>query len=851
MTKTRDLANLIADSKIGPTEIDTSGTYTVGGIVTSGNVDGRDVSVDGTKLDGIEASADVTDATNVTAAGALMDSEVTNLAAVKALNQGLATTDEPTFRDGNLAVLGAVQGNGVTHVDVFVYDTSKDSDGGAWRHRTKDKSWYNESSGAKRGSRKEFPAVAVIAITNQLLTIYDADDPDLSMWMVFDCNAKDMLGGAHASGGSWLSGVTALNGEIFISSVSGYAPYLFAINLINEKGRMWDHGDLGLVTYNGNILARNDGLGMRTTDTTHTLIHLYCDDVAVTALPNAPIDASTGLPSPTIAVATNAGVSIVPDNGKKPWDIGYANYELTKHIIFTSKNHLIYSQSNNATQRIVKSYHVLPHSDLQNAQGGYQRGAETVAYGDLGISWDIPIGVSTQAVSGLAENAIGTSEKLILTDETLPATDIDKQLMVNFITSDYQTGWQLGDIDVATLSDTDTTNLVFSELVTNGDGSSTTGWTAHNATLSIVSSRLRVADNGLYTKAYQGVTTVVGKCYVVTADVGALTGGSAVLTAGHSNPAVDNWYTHNADRTTVGSLSLSFIATATTTYIGVGTESTYSGDFDNISCVLAEKDRSVRGKGLKPFGTVTKTAIGTGNDLVAYSGWSTSNYLLAPPNTALPSSATDVFTMMAWAKTTTDSTYQYIMSFGEDATGKSRQLSISSTDGHVSLDINGSNVEGGGDLGDDDWHYLCATHIGGGVIHVYADGELVKTGTLTLVASTSPSLKIGINASLGAYSFDGSIALARVSSTLISPEQVKKIYTDEKPLFAVGAKATLYGSSDAVTAVAYDTVTKEIHAGTSAGRSTFQGLVRTANTTNAVENAISASNGLVAECTDV
>lgn len=38
------------------------------------------------KLAGIEAGADVTDTTNVTAAGALMDSEVTNLAAVKAFN---------------------------------------------------------------------------------------------------------------------------------------------------------------------------------------------------------------------------------------------------------------------------------------------------------------------------------------------------------------------------------------------------------------------------------------------------------------------------------------------------------------------------------------------------------------------------------------------------------------------------------------------------------------------------------------------------------------------------------------------------------------------------------------------
>ena len=56
-----------------------------------------DLLEDGGKLDGIEAGADVTDTTNVTAAGALMDSELTSEASVKALNQGVATTDSPTF----------------------------------------------------------------------------------------------------------------------------------------------------------------------------------------------------------------------------------------------------------------------------------------------------------------------------------------------------------------------------------------------------------------------------------------------------------------------------------------------------------------------------------------------------------------------------------------------------------------------------------------------------------------------------------------------------------------------------------------------------------------------------------
>ncbi|MDC3289266.1 tail fiber domain-containing protein [Gammaproteobacteria bacterium] len=74
----------------------TGGAMT-GAITTNSTFDGRDVATDGTKLDGIEALADVTDTTNVTAAGALMDSELTDLTAVKSLDQGVATTDSPTF----------------------------------------------------------------------------------------------------------------------------------------------------------------------------------------------------------------------------------------------------------------------------------------------------------------------------------------------------------------------------------------------------------------------------------------------------------------------------------------------------------------------------------------------------------------------------------------------------------------------------------------------------------------------------------------------------------------------------------------------------------------------------------
>jgi hypothetical protein len=55
-----------------PVTISDAGSISV---PASQTVDGRDVSVDGTKLDGVEALADVTDAANVTAAGAVMDGD--------------------------------------------------------------------------------------------------------------------------------------------------------------------------------------------------------------------------------------------------------------------------------------------------------------------------------------------------------------------------------------------------------------------------------------------------------------------------------------------------------------------------------------------------------------------------------------------------------------------------------------------------------------------------------------------------------------------------------------------------------------------------------------------------------
>jgi hypothetical protein len=90
-------------------------------------------------------------------------------------------------------------------------------------------------------------------------------------------------------------------------------------------------------------------------------------------------------------------------------------------------------------------------------------------------------------------------------------------------------------------------------------------------------------------------------------------------------------------------------------------------------------------------------------------------------------------------------------------------------------------------------------------------------------------------------------ALIRLTATTPTADQIAKIYEDEKALFQPEGACTLYGASDAVTALAHDPDTGLLHVGTSAGRSVFQGLRRVSNTTTAVGTAISAVNGLVVE----
>lgn len=81
-----------------------------GDIIVTGTVDGRDVATDGTKLDGVEALADVTDATNVNAAGAVMESDFTPAHSLMVQQSG--TGSPAPLSVGTNTIVGRVSGGG-------------------------------------------------------------------------------------------------------------------------------------------------------------------------------------------------------------------------------------------------------------------------------------------------------------------------------------------------------------------------------------------------------------------------------------------------------------------------------------------------------------------------------------------------------------------------------------------------------------------------------------------------------------------------------------------------------------------------------------------------------------------
>jgi hypothetical protein len=258
------------------------------------------------------------------------------------------------------------------------------------------------------------------------------------------------------------------------------------------------------------------------------------------------------------------------------------------------------------------------------------------------------------------------------------------------------------------------------------------------------------------------------------------------------------------------------------------------------------EDRSVNNNDLQIIGEINKTPVAPGADLVAYSGFSENDYLVQPYNEDLDFGTGD-FCVMGWFKQSPTTDFHTYLSRGGRISiyidASTSKLNFRVTDG-----TNHMNCLSASAVDNDIWTFFVGVKLDGKTYN-YINGELGQVADYTTVGSLDGEFvtHIGVNHSSGARRPSDELALWRISATVPTADQIAKIYRDEKVLFQDGSQATLYGTSDAVTALAYDEKTELLHVGTSSGRSDFSGLRRINNTTTAITTSISAHNNLIAE----
>ena len=639
----------------------------------------------------------------------------------------------------------------------------------------------------------------------------------------------------------------------------------------------------------GGLKYRNSAVSSRTVTEQFSGYALASQhrDVAMTVLPNAPIDNVTKLPRPTILIGQDDGLSIIKDDysvveRQNTWNNGGGVWEVQfdeKHGGYWYST-AYYSETNGSypNHGLVVGYEsdLTATSTLSSGNGNYQdrihlSQGTAVSYLPAGF-WSsshipdfwFPSALSANGGKVTFTNQgeyFGTQSGLTLFDadyNTIGSTT--RNSLGAYITSTYNTGWMHSEIRAAFSPDINSSNNSTEYLTNNTFDTDTTGWTGDEyTTTSVTSGVVHIEQIGGTTAGIsQAVTTEVGKRYIVSGRIQTRTGSSygGGFYAGSSHKSGDLAYIRNfQSQGGFKIVSFSFVATATTTYI---TLVSWGGtgdwvEFDYVSMRESEVNRTAYGSiqndvvshDLIPFGTITKSPVATGAELVAYSGFSSNNELKTADNVI--QYGTNNFYVSFWYKRVSGNEINVWGDFPEDGSSSGWRIVPGNSSNDIYI-VNGNFTDfavfsGKAKVGGV-WAHMVFTREYNVGWKAYQDGILVGTTSSFATTNYNAGGKFEIS---GVPDAGSQIALIRTGFAVPSLEQIKKMFEDEKPMFNDNADCTLYGGSDGVTALAYDEVTERLHVGTSGGRSEFQGLRRINNTTTAVTTAISAYDSFVVE----
>ena len=780
---------------------------------------------------------------------------------------------------------------------VFVYNTSHDTDGGQWRHNCQNTSWYSEPLGTDvRGTTRKFPKIAVCilfennsgteGVTDDMI-IYDADKPDMPMWM----KVRYKLGsGVNTQ-------VRALNGKIVMgASNNGILIIDFANDTLTNHNHAHKHMHQGV--YPCRLGRTQYGLA-HTAETGFEIRGEYTLDFDVTVTPDSQINPNTGLHEITIAGSTSGsggggeGWWIIFDDGTvsnigtSGGSSGYGRHGsncafiLGGNFLFAGKNTYASGQRNSNIYQIQQKFgnengtglwttHNNAFVDLVDSSSWNDRSNQIDFFGNF--AGEI-YGKGTCAIDDRVFATSLSTNASSLVRYYIRMNDIRYSMVcINRYQHGEQrfSGWMPGRAYNASLSSTTpdsdsngTIGFVENPGFKNrtyapwfGDSGASLTWQEGGSVL---------VTNGGGDNSYairQNDCFTSGRKYKITGTIvptfsGSYTfrvraGGSGVQWSVTSGLTSGQTYNFNTGTITADGSPLE---------IGSAGGTMTQFVIENIR-VYDQNDLDV-GQYMLMWnitGTIKKERVAPNADLVAYHNFSNGDYLYINPINIVP--GTGDFYVMFWCKSppSQGGTYFHAWSQGSSSTGGQSSgtgwviKTYSTSSGLQWYPYSGN---GSGNQGIDNnlciqpynsWNCIVVGR-DNGKWKLYMDGELRDDGNTNSSNFSDQYVTIGTGLSQTNENIPGiKLALMRFGAgKMPDSAMIKYMYHQEAPLFRENAKCTLVGTDNQNLKMDFDPDTKLLHVGSTSGRSDFNGLQRINSTTNPVEIALSASGGIIAE----
>jgi hypothetical protein len=288
----------------------------------------------------------------------------------------------------------------------------------------------------------------------------------------------------------------------------------------------------------------------------------------------------------------------------------------------------------------------------------------------------------------------------------------------------YTTGWMPGAIRGAFLSDTDDTDLSNTNLLPADVLQSNAEWMLKSNTT--VSGGLltidAASDGSWYGNAKFPVAIKEGQAYrlVITIDSMAPANDALWIYIGGGGILIDA-----VSFSSPGTYEVLHIASNDATGLTIEDRHNTATTFvvSQLELYPAEADRSVNANPLIVNGTITRSPVADGAELVAYSGFNDNNFLSRPYHSTLDFGTGD-FSVIGWAKG--GSLYDVILSYGDPASSGGLKISTDANLETIRLVVgNTTYTYGDGFRGANSgwWHFAVARQ--SGVVSLYVNGRLL------------------------------------------------------------------------------------------------------------------------------